>query len=115
MKINKKYLSELDDWVLLLEKFYFVGGKTFLTKNKAYLGDDETFYMHVLRFYMPKIAKQTVEKHNLGLGIYTVQGFERRNKESKNTLKRFSNNKGNVLIPNLRRLWDVFYYKTNAF
>ena len=77
-------------------------------------GDDETFYMHVLRFYLPQIAKKTLTDHELGLGIWTMQGFERRNKESKHTLKRFSNNKGNVLIPNIRRLWDIYYHEHTA-
>ena len=64
---------------------------------------------------MPIIAKDTLKKHNLGLGIYTMQGFERRNKESKNTLKRFSNGKGDILSPNLKRLYDVFYYEHNSY
>ena len=43
-----------------------------------------------------------------------MQGYERRNKESKNTLRRFSNKKGDIVTPNLKRLWDVFYNSTNA-
>ena len=104
----------LKKWCDKLDSFYKVGGRSFMTKNKAHPGDDETFYLHVLRYYLPRIAKSTFEKHQLGLGIFTMQGFERRNKESKNTLKRFSNNKGNVLMQNMRRLWDVFYYRTTA-
>ena len=71
-------------------------------------GDQETFYTHCLRYYMPKIAKQTWDEHKRGLGVYTMQGFERRNKESKNTLKRFNNMKGNILVSNLKRIFDVF-------
>ena len=41
--------------------------------------------------------------------VFTIQGFKRRNKESKNTLRRFSNKKGNVLPNNLRRLFDIFH------
>ena len=48
------------------------------------------------------------EEHGLGLGIYTMQGFERRNKESKNVMNRFSNGVGNIVVSNLKRLWDVF-------
>ena len=69
--------------------------------------------MHTLRFYLPQIAEQTFEKFGLGLGIFTMQGFEQRNKESKNTLSRFSNGNGNTLIANLKRLWDVFQFETN--
>ena len=94
-----------------LQKVYDFGAKTILTKNPANPGDDETFYLHVLRFYLPQIAKKTMEDHGIGLGIFSMQGFERRNKESKNTLRRFSNRKGNVLLNNLRRLYDVFFYE----
>ena len=93
-------------------KLYECGSKTFLTKINT--GDQETFYMHVLRFYMPDIARETLHEHNLGIGVFTMQGFERRNKESKNTLRRFSNNRGNLVISNLKRLWDVFSHGQNA-
>ena len=108
------YEKKLKDWEDNLIEFYEVGGRTFLTKNPANPGDDETFYFHVLRFYLPRIAKQTLEENGMGLEIFTMQGFERRNKESKNTLRRFSNNKGNVLTPNLKRLWDIFFYEQTA-
>ena len=65
--------------------------------------------MHVLRFYIPRIADDTFEKYNLGVGIFTMQGFERRKKESKNTLRRFSNGIGNIIVGNLKRLWDIFF------
>ena len=52
-----KYKDLLNLWEKL-EEFYVVGGRTILTKNPANAGDDETFYFHVLRFYLPKIAKK---------------------------------------------------------
>ena len=70
--------------------------------------------MHCLHFYMPHIAQLTLERHGLGLGIFTMQGFERRNKESKNTLRRFCNGKGDILSPNMKRLYDVWYWMHNA-
>ena len=91
-----------------IKLFYNAGKHTFLTKNVSSPGDDETFYLHCLRFYIPQIAEVTLKKHNLGVGIFTMQGFERRNKESKNVYKRFSNHKGNVVMSNLKRLYDVF-------
>ena len=105
-ELKKKFVSNL-------KKFYTIGGISFLTKksisSNRNIGNDETFYMHTLRFYLPRIADETLEKHNLGLGIFTMQGFERRNKESKNTLRRFSNGIGNIVIGNLKRLWDIFF------
>ena len=44
-----------------------------------------------------------------------MQGFEARNKESKNTLRRFSNGRGNFVITNLKRLWDVFKLSQNSY
>ena len=44
---------------------------------------------------MLMIVEETLQKHQMGLEIFTMQGFERRNKESKNTLQRFCNMKGN--------------------
>ena len=92
---------------------YEAGKTTVLTNN--IIGDLETFYMHVLRFYIPHIAMITFEKYELGVGIYSMQGYERRNKESKNTFRRFNNNKGNVVVPNLKRLWDIFHFSINAY
>ena len=70
--------------------------------------------MHALRSYIPLIAKITFDRHGLGVGIFDIQGFERRNKESKNTLQIFTNNRGNIVLPNLRRVWDVYYNEKNA-
>ena len=67
--------------------------------------------MHYLRFYMPMIARKTMQDHQLGLGIFTMQGYERRNKESKNNLKRFKNGKRSLLITNLKQLWDIFQFE----
>ena len=114
-KIDNNYAQKLDEFENNLKKFYDVGSRSFLTKNPASIGDDETFYLHTLRFYLPKIAKETLCKHSLGLGIYTMQGFEHRNKESKNTLSRFSNGMNNIAINNLRRLWDVFSNGRNSY
>ena len=47
MKLYKK-------WV---ERFYELGVVTFMTKIEP--GDQETFYLHVLRFYMPDIIYDT--------------------------------------------------------
>ena len=66
-------------------------------------------------YYMPRLAYATFKEHKLGLGIFTMQGFERRNKESKNILKRFNNNKGNLVVSNIKRLWDLFEHSKNNY
>jgi len=40
----------------ILRIFYKIGRRSFLTLKED--GDNETFYMHVLRFYLPRIAKE---------------------------------------------------------
>ena len=79
---------------------------------------DEIFYLHTLCFYLPVHAQLTFERHKLGLGIFTMQGFKRRNKESKDCIKRFStvNRKSlHFLVNNSRRLIQVFLYEVNAY
>ena len=73
------------------------------------------FYSHCLRYYLPVIARETFSVHGVGLGVFTMQGFERRNKESKNTFRRFNNGKGNILLQNIRRLSDVFENNANNY
>lgn len=70
--------------------------------------------MRCLRFYTSKVAKKTYKDQTLGLGLFTIQGFETQNKVSKNTLKRSKNCKGNIMVSNLKRIWDVFSFKQNT-
>ena len=55
-----------------------------------------------------KIARETLAVHGVGIGIFNMQGFERRNKESKVKVKNSSNGRGNVLIHNMKRLYLDF-------
>ena len=71
--------------------------------------------MHVLRFYIPYIANITFDKHGLGAKFFIMQRFERRNKESKNTFRRFTNGKGNVGVHTMNRLQDMHHKETNAY
>ena len=104
---SKKYEELLVQFEVNLKLMYKCGKSTYLVDN------DEPFYFHCLRFYMPRIAKQIYEKYHLGLGIFNMQGFERRNKESKNMLLKYStNNKKSpkILVNNMRRLQQNFWY-----
>ena len=94
------YETELENFEQKVKKFYEVGANTFLTKNR--IGDEETFYLHVLRYYIPYLSKITLQKHQLGIGIFTMQGYERRNRESKNCFKRFNNKRGNMVCQNMK-------------
>ena len=107
-----QYPAKIEMFEEHVTTFYEEGANAFLTRT--IIGDCETFYTHTLRYYLPVIARSTFQDYKLGLGIYTMQGFERRNKESKNTLRRFTNGKGDVLRNNVSRLHDVFQYEITA-
>jgi hypothetical protein len=106
-----QYQLDLKKFNVELKLFYKYGSEIFLKH-------DETFYFHAFRFYVPKLALLTYERHKLGLGIFSMQGFERRNKESKNTLKQFCTGhqkSPKLLVNNMRRLLQVFLYEMNAY
>ena len=107
---EKKYEKELETFVENVKKFYRFGGKSFLN-NENHIGWFETTYMHALRFYMPQFTKHTWKEHKLPLGIYTMQGFERRNKLSKNVFHKHSNAKHNLCMQTLRMLLACFLYE----
>ena len=65
--------------------------------------DDETYYLHALRYYIPRFARQTWDNHRCGVGVFTMQGFERRNKESKTIMRKFSNNKQTKAGTNIKK------------
>ena len=112
---RQRYLSE--DIVKFnnnIKEFYDAGSRTFLSKKGSSSGTEETFYLHALRYYMPDIVNATFERHQVGVGIFSMQGFERRNKESKNCMRRFCNHRGNIVVTNLKRVWDIFEHDINA-
>lgn len=51
------YLHKLASFTQNLKEFYMIRGKRFQAKDLANLGGNETFYMHCLRFYLPKISQ----------------------------------------------------------
>ena len=96
-----------------IEKFECNVCELYMHAKNTILQDDEPFYFHCLRFYLPSLAKQTYEEHHLGLGIFNMQGFERRNKESKKCLSNYcTNNKKNqkaILGNNMKRLLRSYW------
>ena len=109
MKINS-YKNDMLKYKKLVKQFYAHGTSTLMTRKND--GDSETFYLHTLRYYMYDIIVDTWNKYELGVGIFTMQGFERRNKESKATLLH-TNNKGNIMIQNLVKLFTKFSLEVN--
>ena len=77
-----------------IKDLYKAGKDTFLTDKV--LGDDENVYMHILLGYFPTIVDETWNDYELGVGIFDMDGFERRNKESKEYARKYTNNKCNL-------------------
>ena len=103
----------LDRFESNINEFYRCGTETFLSGKGNDIGDEETYYLHALKNYIPKHARQIWDTHKCGIGVFTMQGFERRNKESKNIMRRFNNKKHNICSQILKRLWDCFSHNND--
>ena len=75
-------------------ELYNAGMKTFLSNRVV--GDHETFYSHALVPYFVPILKRTYAKYQLGLGVFSMEGFEAINFVTKKMLRNHSNHRGNV-------------------
>ena len=108
---ESEYLIDLHHFKNNVRLLFKNGKDTFLA------GGDVTFYFHCIRFYMPQLIDLIFKRHKIDLGIFNMQGFERRNKENKNILNKFAilNKKSDkLLVNNIRRLLNVFLREMNA-
>ena len=109
---DESYQDSLACFKTNVRSFYACGKHTFLSTG------DEPFYFHCLCFYLPRIADITYTRHKLGLGIFTMQGFERRNKESKSMIRKscsLNRNSPSLLVNNIRRLLQVYWYDIKSY
>ena len=73
--------------------FYKYSKNTIFTNT--YVRDRETFYLYCAKHHVSKIARNILGMLDCGVGIWTIQGFEYQNKESKHTYSNKINGKGN--------------------
>ena len=73
-------------------------------------GNAENFYFHILFYYFPMLVDHLWEIHQVGIGVFNLQGFERRNNESKTIAKRFYNSKHNVCYQTMNRAFNLCYF-----
>ena len=71
---GEDYQSAIDKFKTNVKSFYEYGKKILFNNGD---NQGETSYSHVLRFYMPKIAQETFDRHAAPLGIFSMQGYER--------------------------------------
>ena len=88
--------QEIKKFEVQVKQFYEYGRTTFLASRSGGIGSLEMSYSHILRFNLVELARIVYERHKVGIGIFTLQGYERRNKESKNIFVKHSNAKGNL-------------------
>ena len=65
--------------------------------------EQETTYIHILRYQISQHAKETYEQHGLAIGIFTLEAVEGRNAESKFQFINHNNGKGNLCKQILKR------------
>ena len=100
----------------MIETFDSITTQLYNSSMKTFLftcvhGDQETFYAHAVRFYFPQILKRTHRKYGIGLGIFTMEGFEAINYLSQGMICDYTNWKGNFCTQTLVRI--VFAYKNH--
>ena len=109
---KKKYNNQRALYKLLIAQLKHAALETILAPTNASetVTKNENYYVHVLINYTPTMIDQTYEQYGFGLGIFSMQDIERRNKESKNCAHRFSNHKYNLCISTIGRLFDIFFF-----
>ena len=68
----------------------------------------KTFYIHALRHYTPLHAQDTWDTYKLGVGIFTMKGFERRHLESKQVVRNHTNKKVNITLQSAKKLYQKY-------
>ena len=109
-KVNEgdDYEAEVVQFEKEVKEFYEFGKECFLRDKHGIDGAGETTYLHILRYNLATFARQIYNDHGLGIGVFTMQGVERRNKESKHIFTHHTNNKGNLSIITLKGLIRMF-------
>ena len=70
-KIANADFSKFDELVV---KFWKHGLNRFMINRRS--GDKKTFYVHVLTQYIPKMIRDTYQRHSLGVIIFSMEGFK---------------------------------------
>ena len=86
--------------------FYKHGLDSFLTERSK--GDKETFYIHTISHYVYDIIKDTYRSHRLGPGVWSMEGFESKNAQSKRAVCIHSNRKGNLPAQSIAQMYLQF-------
>jgi len=94
-----------------VKTFYEAGKHSFLQGRGGTIEyGGETVYLHTLRFHTPRLMRKIWKKHGLPIGCFTMQGFERRNQESKRIYRTHYNKRMHkCCLQILQRLLEAFH------
>ena len=106
-KVDDNYVDEIQFFEEMAEEFYDAGKEPFLSEGTTIVGN-ETPYVHILRFVSGPLARLTFERHGVGIGVFTLQGYERQNQESKYLFVRHTNKLYDFVKQILRKLTEKF-------
>ena len=91
--------------------FHDAGMKSFMTDSVP--GDNETFYTHaVCNYFLPKICT-IYTLHGVGPGVFSMEGFEYKNFQSKRAVANRANGRGNICKQSIRHLCIIFRVGTH--
>ena len=76
--------------------------------TKVDKGYKETFYMNSIRHYTPIHAQDTWDTYKLCVGIFTMEGFERRHLESKPVVRNHTNKKVNITLQSAKEIYEKY-------
>ena len=110
VKVNshESHMEEIQDYEMKMNTFYYHGSFCIFTNTVK--GDGETFYCHIAKHWIPNMARWTLDNLGCGVGIWTMQGFEHRNKQSKFVYAHKTNGKGNCCLQVLKGLHNSFLH-----
>ena len=103
IEIANAVISHYEELAKIL---YQDGHKSFMTRRS--IGDGESFYLHTMRWYIPKMMRQVYDSHSLGIAVFTMEGFEFKNQTSKRVVRLRTNGKGNIPKQSMKAMHMLF-------
>ena len=105
---DEDYEAQIKQYEKNMVELYKCGSETFFKSVNGTPAMGETVYFHMLLCQVPKWARITYKRHGVGVGVFTLQGIERRNKKKKHQFTKHTNSKGNMCMQTLRKCTDEF-------
>ena len=93
------------------ELLFTNGFESFMERDDG-SGKGESFYLHVLRYYIPNHMRITYSRHRLGVAIFSMEAFEYKNYTSKHVVRTRNNGRGVQVRQSMKVLQLLFVHAT---